>query len=199
MKNTVNYADKNSYKVYQTYIAMQRHFTLKTYDYFKYGGKTRTSFEKFQTRRDVFQFFKLYKQRDWENILLANIVDNPNKWIGDIVDDAGKEIYLEWKSKVDSITYNVEKDLGKLDDDFQQNFISNNGDHPKILTLLIQKEISMETFTILSHTTKVFPYWEEKILDKIVACDILVKSKKYHGFLDYDEKKIRKLIKSRFF
>lgn len=199
MKNLVNYANRNSYNVYITYRALEKHFTEKKYDFFKYHGKVNTPYDKFQTRKDVFYFAKLSKEHDWKNILLSNILDNPKKWIGEIADEEGKRVYLEWKSKVDSITYNVEKELSKLKDDFQDNFVSNNGDHPHLLSLFLQKEISFETFTVLSHITKVFAYWDEKVLDKIVACDIFVKSKKYHGFLEYDEKKIRKLIEKRFF
>jgi hypothetical protein len=199
MINSVNYANGNSYKVYTTHIALKTHFTNEKYDYHKYSKKLTVSFDKFQTKPDLIHFNKLYKMNDWENIILANVLDDPNKWIGEIADKEGKEVYLKWKSKIDSITYTVQKDLSKLKDDFQENFTVKNGGYPYLLDLYLQYDIDFETFTILSHVTNVLPYWEEKVLDKIVAYDILVKSKKYYPFLEIDVKKINKIIKDRFY
>ncbi len=49
-----NYATEDAFKTYVDYLALKRHFTTKTYDYHKYNGKVKVSFEAFQTRKDVF-------------------------------------------------------------------------------------------------------------------------------------------------
>jgi len=37
--------------------------------------------------------------------------------------------------------------------------------------LYLQKQISLETITILASLSNIFPYWEKEIVDKIVAYD----------------------------
>jgi hypothetical protein len=66
------------------------------------------------------------------------------------------------------------------------------------MTLLLQKNISLETFTILAHSANIFSYWQEKVVDKHVSFDIINKSRKYKPFLDYNEERFTKLIKDRF-
>jgi len=64
--------------------------------------------------------------------------------------------------------------------------------------LLLQKKISLETFTILAHSANIFSYWQEKVVDKHVSFDIINKSKKYKPFLDFNADRFKKIIKDRF-
>lgn len=194
-----NYANDKSFKVFVDYLALKKHFTTKGYDYHKYNGKVRASFEKFQTRSDLFYFYKLSRKRDYKNILISNMVKNPNVWIRDVIEENGSEVYNDWIKRIESLSYSFKIDLNKLKENYKDNFVVPSGQHPYLMTLYLQKHISFETFTILCHLSKTFDYWEKEIVDKIVASDIMLLSKKYYPFLEIDEKKFSKIVKERFF
>jgi hypothetical protein len=196
---SLNYANEASFRVYVNYLALKKHFDTEGYDYHKYNGKIRASFDKFQTRNDAFFFYKLSKKDDPLKILIANLVKNPKAWIREIVEERGEEVYNEWEKRMDSLTYSYKNDLKKLKDDYHENLAVVDGQHPHIMTMYFQKEISLETFTILSKISNVYDYWDEKIVDKFVARDIIRLSRKYYPFLEINQKKFSEITKEYFF
>jgi hypothetical protein len=196
---TINYATEDAFRVYVDYLALKRHFTTDSYDYKKYNGKVKASFESFQTRNDAFFFYKLSKNKDWHNIILANILKNPNGWIREMLEESGETIFAEWEGRIDSLTYTFKDDLSRLKENYAENFIPNNGQHPHIMTLYLQKKISIETFTILANISNIYDRWSKEIVDKVVARDIIRLSKKYYPFLEIDRKKFSEIVKERFF
>lgn len=193
------YVNDRSFEAYVKYLALKKHFTSDSYDYFKYNGKIRASFDTFNGRNDAYFFAKLAKRDDYENLILANMIVKPEIWVREILDEEAEARYTEWKRKQDSLSYVFKSELYHLYSDYQHNFVSRDGQHPYIMTLYSQKKISLETFTILSHTAKIFSYWSEKIVDKIVSRDIIRLAKKYKPFLVYDEKKFKDIIRGHFF
>lgn len=196
---TINYATEEAFRVYVDYLALKRHFTTDSYDYKKYNGKVRASFDSFQTRNDAFFFYKLSRKKDWHNMILANILKNNNVWIREILEESGERIYAEWEGKMDSLTYTFKDDLSRLKDNYADNFIPVNGQHPYIMSLYLQNKISLETFTILSNISNIYDRWSNEIVDKVVARDIIRLSKKYYPFLEIDRKKFSEIVKERFF
>ena len=100
---------------------------------------------------------------------------------------------------MDSLSYTFKTELKKLNDDYYSNFVVKSGQHPHIMTLYLQKEISLETFTILSKLSNVYALWENEIVDKFVARDIIRLSKKYYPFLEFNKEKFSKIVKEHFF
>lgn len=196
---TINYATEDAFRVYVDYLALKRHFTTDSYDYKKYNGKVRASFDSFQTRNDAFFFYKLSNKKDWHNMILANILKNNNIWIREILEESGERIYAEWEGKMGALTYNFKDDLSRLKDNYADNFIPVNGQHPYIMSLYLQNKISLETFTILSNISNIYDRWSNEIVDKVVARDIIRLSKKYYPFLEIDRKKFSEIVKERFF
>lgn len=197
---STNYANEDSFKTYIDYLALKRHFTNDSYDYHKYNGKIKASFDKFQTRNDAFFFFKLSKRSDRHHFMLSNIVKNPNIWVRDLCEDSAENTYLDWKKKIDGLTYQFNIDLGKLKEDYKSNYVvTEGGQHPYLMSLFLQKQISLETFSILTNMSKVFDYWEKEIVDKFISRDIIRLSKKYYPFLEIDNKKFQDVVKKRFF
>ncbi len=196
---SLNYANEASFRVYVNYLALKKHFDTDGYDYHKYNGKIRASFDKFQTRNDAFFFYKLSKKENPLKILIANLVRNPKAWIREIVEERGEEVYNEWEKKMDSLSYSYKSDLKKLKDNYHDNLSVTDGQHPYLMTMYFQKEISLETFTILSKISNVYDYWDEKVVDKFVARDIIRLSKKYYPFLEIDQKKFSTITKEYFF
>ena len=194
-----SYANQESFSLYVNYLAMKKHFTTDNFDYHKYNGKIRATFEKYRTRPDVYFFHKLSKMDNPQQVMLANMIEKPNAWIRDIVEDSGEARYLDWKKRIESLTYHFKSQLSELEDNWQDNFATPDGQHPHVLRIFIQKRISLETFTILTHFANIFPYWEKNLVDKIVASDIIRLSKKYRPFLEIDEKKFKDIVRERFF
>lgn len=191
------YSTRSAFETFVDYQAIKRHLTSK-YDYFQYNGKVKASFENFQSRKDVYHFHKLSKKKEKHNMLISNLIVNTNLWIGDIVSDEGYERYLNWKSRIDSLSYHFKIQLNNISypDDLKKNFIVHSGQHPSLLVDYMQHKISTETFTILCNITKTFPYWEKEIQDTVIAPDFIQKAKKYYPFLYVeDEKKFRDILK----
>lgn len=178
---------------------MKKHFSDAGYDYHKYNGKIRASYDKFRTRNDAYFFAKLADRDNPEKLMLANMLVKPDVWIRNILEQEGENRYIEWQKKIDSLSRVFSQDLNQLDDNYQSNFTSVNGQHPLIMTLYLQKKITLETLTILATISNVFPYWEKEIVDKIIAGDIIKLVRKYKPFLEIDEKKFKNLVRKRFF
>ena len=199
MLTSQSYANEDSFRWYVKYLAMKKHFTSDGYDYHKYHGKIRASFDKFRTRNDAYFYEKLSRKDNPEHLMLANMLVKPNVFIREIIEQEGEDRYIDWQRKIDSLSRIFKSDLNLLDDNFQANFTSVNGQHPFIMTMYMQKKISLETITILAKISNIFPYWEKEIVDKIVAGDIIRLLKKYRPFLEIDEKKFKDIVRDRFF
>ena len=51
----------------------------------------------FENRKDKFFFFKLAKRNDYKEFLLANMVNNPDVWIGDLIDsETANDNFMQW-------------------------------------------------------------------------------------------------------
>jgi len=192
------FANDESFNAYVKYLALKRHFTTDSYDYFKYNGKVRASIDSFQSRNDSFFFLKLARKDDYENIILANMIEKPDIWVRDILEEEGQNRYVNWKKRMDSLGYIFKSDINNMLDGYEDNFVVRDGQHPHIMTMMLQKKISLETFTIMTHLANIFPYWEKKIVDKIVSRDIMKKSRKYKPFLDLDWKRYKTYVKDQF-
>lgn len=191
--------DENGFKVFQTYSAMKNHFTVDKYDYFKYNGKVSVKFNSFKARRDRHMFNKMASYNDYRDIILANLVNDPKKWIGDIADKEGLSIYREWRKTQDNLTRVFTDDLKKMNEDnFKSNFKVIGGNQPMLVKLALRKQIHLETFAILMDITKVSKYWKENIDDPILTPKLITKAEKYHGFLDYNQEKMLEAIDNVF-
>jgi len=198
IQTSLSYANEKSFEYYVKYLALKQHFS-SDYDFHKYNGKIRANFDKYRTRNDCYFFEKLSNKDDPINLMVANMIVKPNVWIREIIEQDGEERYIEWKKKIQSLSKVFKTDLNNLQDNYQQNFVSVDGQHPYVITAYMQRKISLETLTILAKISNIFPYWEEKIVDKFIAGDIIKLIKNYSPFLEIDEKKFKKIIRERFF
>jgi hypothetical protein len=187
------YNTNDAYQMYAYYLALKKHFTSR-YDYHKYHGKINVPITSFETRKDKFFFYKLSKRSDAKDFILANLVENPNIWIGDMIGEKGDAVFMEWKKRQQSISYVFKSELSNLDEDFDSNLIVKDGQHPKLLRLHINRTVSKETLIIVDDLTNVFSYWSKKILDNIIFPDILNTCNKYKPFLEYDRNKMKSIL-----
>jgi len=199
MLTSQSYANEDSFYWYVKYLAMKKHFTSDGYDYHRYNGKIRASYDKFRTRNDAYFFEKLSRRDNPEQLMLANMIAKPNVWIREIIEQEGESRYIEWQRKMDSLSRVFKTDLNQLDDNFKANFTVLDGQHPFIMRMYLQNKISLETLTILATIANIFPYWDKEIVDRIVARDIIRLIRKYKPFLEFDEKKFKNIVRERFF
>ena len=112
------YSTQDAFDVYICYLALKRHFS-SNYDYFKYNGKVNARIDAFENRKDKFFFFKLAKRKDYKDFLLANMVNNPDVWVGDLVDSqTANETFTEWSKRQQSLGYVFGNELDELNEDF---------------------------------------------------------------------------------
>jgi Fe-S cluster assembly ATPase SufC len=126
------------------------------------------------------------------------MIEKPDIWVRDVLEQEGSTRYNNWKKKIDSLGHIFKSEINIMLDEYKDNFIVRDGQHPHIMTMLLQRKISLETFTIITHAANIFDYWDEKVVDKIVAGDIINKSRKYKPFLDIDMKRYKTFVKDRF-
>ena len=186
------------FDAYVKYLALKSHFSDKNYDYHKYNGKVRAWRTTFDTRRDKYFFYKLTKQKDPVEFLLANFVDGNDFYIGDIREDKANEVYTEFKKRQQSLGYVFKSDLSKMREEFNDNIIVPPNEHPYLLRLYMRKDICLETLILINRCCKMFAYWDKELSDDIMWPEVKLKANKYSSFLNVDINKYRDIIISNF-
>ena len=187
------------FEVYCDYLSLKNHFNKKNYDYHKYNGKSTASKKSFDKRKDKIFFEKLSKHRDPHSVILANFITSDKVWIRDIAyGDASEKIYEDWLKRSQSITYVINGDLSKLDENFDDNFKILDGQPPKIFKLYMAKKITLETICVLADVIKCMTYWDKKLSNDPVWDLLSLKFKKYTPFIRYDKDKIKRLVVDKF-
>ena len=188
------------FDAYRCYLSLKNHFTKDHYDYHKYGGKTRATRQAFYKRKDRFWFEKFARSKndkEVEEFFVSNFVsttDPETMWIGDMIKN-GEARYVDWKKKVESLSYNFNQEVSQLFDDknLDQIFDCSKG-HPLILKSYLGGNTSLETMVICD---KILGYREnfDKRLNDPVWENVSRKMKKYHPFLNIDVFRYKKILK----
>lgn len=196
----------NAYEAYKKYVAIKLHFQ-GNYDYFKFSGGVKLSREKFETRNDKYFFqriAKVYDEKQFEHLLVANFVLKKDTWIGEVLSDSGREIYLKWKKTYQSLEYLFSEDIRKIQSlieigetkSFDSLFVVESGsDWPDIVTFALHQEIRLETFLIMNKILNFIPRIDKHIKDELVWPEFRTLCFKYSPFLDVDVKKFRSIMK----
>ena len=107
----------------------------------------------------------------------------------------GEARYVDWKKKVESLSYNFNQEVSQLFDDknLDQIFDCSKG-HPLILKSYLGGNTSLETMVICD---KILGYREnfDKRLNDPVWENVSRKMKKYHPFLNIDVFRYKKILK----
>jgi hypothetical protein len=192
------------FDVYKTYLSLKNHFTNESYDYFKYGGKSRASVNSFNKRRDRYFFERCSRKMSDDQIVdffLSNFIlcDDPQKvWIGELI-QTGEENYVDWKKKNQSLTYVFCNEVEEVfsGKSFDSMFECRSGQHPEILKEHLRKNISLETLTILDQLLS-FSKKFDKVLTDLVWKTVSHKIKKYRPFMvNIDKHKFKSLLRER--
>ena len=196
------------FEVYRTYLSVRNHFTRDSYDFFKFGGKTKVSSGAFDRRKDRYIFDKISKDfRDDEVPLLfvSNFVAKDKFWIGNVLSEESRNIYTTWKKRIQSLSYGFKNDVEQIaqemndrEIDFNSVFKIKDGQHPIILRLALANLVSLESFLILNKILDFFPQFNRQIEETIIWPDFYKKCVKYEPFVKVDTTQFKFILKNHF-
>ena len=196
------------FDVYKTYLAVKLHFASDTYDYYKYDGKVNAKLDTFTKRKDRYFFHKLstrYAETDILDFFVANFLADSKRWIGNLLANDGRDVYLDYKKRKEAFAYHfkqecgtIASDLGRRNISFNDGFIPPNGQHPRILRLLIQRKISYQTAVVLDHFLGFTKNWYKEITEKIVWPEISLKVARVKPFINFNATECKLIMKEIF-
>ena len=192
--------ENTGFAAFALYNALKTHFTSKSYDFFKYNGKTNVSKETFMKNKSKYQFYKLsrkYSLEELRNFFIANLVHGDSSWVGEMLGPEGDKAYTKWQKTNQSLTYVFENDIIGLlgDDDPEQMLAVIDGQHPNLLREVMSGSIQIETMVILNDIMNFFPMWDRKISDDIIWPNWRLKCVKYTPFVTYDKVKFKNILR----
>ena len=194
--------ENTGFAAYALWNALKLHFTSESYDYFRYNGKTNVSKQTFTTNKSKYQFYKLsrkYNLEELKNFYIANFIQGKGDWVGDLLQD-GDENYTKWQKTQQSLTYTFENDIIVLLDKVENPndlLVVRSNEFPKLMQYTTQGDVTLETLIILNDLMNFFPMWEKEIYDDIVWPNFKNKCVKYKPFLHYDKEKFKQILKEK--
>ena len=170
------------FEAYKKYIAIKSHFQSK-YDFFKFKGVVKANQQNFEVRRDKAFFHKvskIYNEEQYQQYLVANFLQNKDIWIGDIFSESGRQKYLDYKKRIQSLEYTFTNDMKKIKDmldskiilKFDELFvIKQNEDFPLLVAMVFDGTIEFESFIIMNKILKFLDNFNKTITDEIIWAD----------------------------
>lgn len=191
----------NGFDVYKLYLAIKLHFTSDTYNFFTFNGKTRTTLESFEKRKDKYFFKKLATKFDRDELIqyfVAHFAQNGDTWIGDISKIENSSIYSEWLKKIQSMSFVFSNDVDVLlqDTDFEGIF-KTSGTHPPLIKKYLSKSINLETLVIFNQLLNFVKDFDKSIIDPVLWPELKRKVVKYEPFLSVDKPKYKQILLSK--
>ena len=184
----------NEYETYQTYLALKLHFE-GSYDYFKYHGKTSTTVESFEKRKDRFKFGKISRTLNDSEIteyFVSNLIRG-KKWIGEF----DKKNWIQHKKVIQSLEYFFINDTENLltnSSNFDIIFQCADGKHPKLVKAYLGKKITLETLVIFEKLLSYTNLFNEEIKETFIWPELGRLIKNYEPFVEVNNlAKFRKL------
>ena len=198
----------NSYETYKLYLAIKLHFTTDNYDFFKHNAKVNSSLNSFLKRNDRFFFHKLatkYNQQELVEYFACNFFENSKTWVGNLVRADGETNYTKWKKYNQALTYNFRNDCvlvrNLIDGDrisFDDVFSVVNGQHPRMLRLLLSEKISIQSFIIFDKILSFIKRWDKEIDEKVIWPEKSFKINKLKPFVNFNLTKCKFIMKEIF-
>lgn len=180
-------------RVYKHYVAIKSHYTNEKYDYYLNRGHTKASLKSYEKRRDKHFFEMLSRKEHWFDYIISNIAYD-DYWIGDILLNSDAELNAQkYRARKQALSYIIKQDYKQLNPDFKSNFLKKN-DHPKILQLYVDGEITLETISVLSKMVSSYNYWDKVMEEDILWLTHRIKIMKHHRFFKPNYDKIREIV-----
>ena len=181
--------------VYLMYCAMKAHFSKGDYDFVDYKGKTKIKRESFYKRKDRSFFVRLSRKYKTEEEIKSYFVSNFIKDKKGYIANFSDEIYDSWKLKRQNFFALFDIEMKPLVEAFEDLFVVENGQHPKLMREFLGGRVSLETVIILDELVNFDPNWNRELEDDIIWIDLRNLMDNYERFLtiDREQYKIRLL------
>lgn len=186
-----DFHNERVFKCYITFLALKRHFQIKSYDYFKYKGKVKISKTSFEKRRDLHFFNRLSRNKEWRELTLSNLRYDSSLWVNDLLTDEANIKLIEMKKRKQALLYHYSEELKLLNPNFNDNFIPLEGQHPTVLKLFIKGTISLETIVILNRLLDLTTKWDKLIEDDLIWPSKKLMINKFEPFMSFDLDRFR--------
>ena len=191
------------YEVYQKYLSLKQHFNKKDYDYFKFQGRVRANESSFEKRKDKHHFIrlsKIYKDEELTKFFVSNFVVTKDLWVGNATSAEGRQNYIAWKTKIQSLPYVFENEIeGMFDENETFNDIFNveDGQHPPIVRHVFGNEVSLETFVVLDSILNFSSKFNENIEETVIWPELYSMCNNYAPFVVVNKQKYVDILKKQ--
>jgi hypothetical protein len=189
------------YEAFCLYSSLKLHFTQESYDYFKYLGKSRTSIDAFENKKDKWFYYKLSRRftndEQARDFLVANFLHDRDVWIGNLLREDSDVHYRARQKVIQSLSYTFTNEIAKImgQENPNASLMVQDGEYPLLVRLLLYGEVSIETVCILNSILKFLPMWDKKITDTIHYPSVSLKIKKYTPFIQFEPTKYKLILK----
>ena len=153
----------------------------------------------------VFDLSTKYGKDDILDFFVANFIADSKKWIGNLLQNDGKDVYLDYKKRKESFAYHFRGDCNSVVNDFSKRGLSfddgfavSMGQHPRMLRLLIQRKISYQTAVVLNHFLNFTKNWDKEITEKVVWPQISLKVARVKPFINFNATECKLIMKEIF-
>ena len=140
-----------------------------------------------------------------DRLFVSNFVAKEKFWIGNVLSEESRNIYITWRKRIQSLSYGFKNDVELIDQEINDREISFNdvfkvqdGQHPIILRLALANLISLESFLILNKILDFFPQFNRQIGETIIWPDFYKKCVKYEPFVKVDTTQFKFILKNHF-
>ena len=191
------------YEVYQKYLSLKQHFNKKDYDYFKFQGKVRANESSFEKRKDKHHFIrlsKIYKDEELTKFFVSNFVKEREMWVGNVTSPEGRSNYIAWKAKIQSLPYVFENEVEAMFDEnenFNDIFNVEDGQHPPIVRHVFGEEVSLETFIVLDSILNFSSKFNENIEETVIWPELYSMCNNYAPFVVVNKQKYVDILKKQ--
>jgi T4 gene Gp59 loader of gp41 DNA helicase len=189
----------DAYEVFVLHQSLKYHFTKKkSYDYFKYQGKIKTSPDIFMKRHDRAFFMRIAKHHSSEDMFdffLANFIKG-KIWIGYFLEDDADTNFIEYLKRKESFSYHfkteVETALSTVESP-KDLFQCEPNRYPVVINQYLGGTLSLEVLVVLN----VFVCFRSKYdatLDDPLWKGISLMMTKTLPFVEYDRTRIESIL-----
>ena len=191
------------YEVYQKYLSLKQHFNKKDYDYFKFQGRVRANESSFEKRKDKHHFIrlsKIYKDEELTKFFVSNFVVTKDLWVGNATSAEGRQNYIAWKAKIQSLPYVFENEVEVMFDEnetFNDIFNVEDGQHPPIVRHVFGNEVSLETFVVLDSILNFTSKFNENIEESVIWPELYSMCNNYAPFVVVNKQKYVDILKKQ--
>lgn len=191
------------YHAFLLYQAIKLHFTVESYDFFRYQKKYHCSVDTFEKRQDRFSFHKLGRQypeeEDLTFFLAATFFTKPKIWVGEMFGSDATDAYMTRRRIRESLEYSVCQDLDAANiqsmEDLKSSINTMGEDgYPVLLGHEIHHTVVPETLIVIDALTHCLDAWGKKISDTIIYPKMKMRYQRYAPFVGVDAKHMSKVI-----